>query len=214
MKSKKKGLKQWLGNFDNQKTTPKIFKNKKTKIHRGFYEALKRLKKRYLPFYKEMRRDPKKMTIYAGHSRGGGIATIAGFQSKKEGIPTTVFTMGSPKVGNKLFVQEYSSMLKDFSYRYVYGSDFIPHSQPLLKFKHVPNEFWESSGKIKFCKTLENKPWKQDRSCSKGLYRGVSIKSVFKKLKRKFKKMKNGASDHMEYWGYKKSKAGLICLKN
>ena len=70
--------------------------------------------------------DDERMEVYVtGHSLGGALATLGVlflkryFASQSDFPPTILkkYTIGSPKVGNKIFVDYYNKQMKDFSYR-------------------------------------------------------------------------------------------------
>jgi hypothetical protein len=183
-----------------------------------------------------IQKNPKKKIVIGGHSRGGAFATIAGFYLKRKGLPITVLTMGSPKVGNREFVIEYSKMLIDYSYRNVKNSDIVAHCQ-IGELRHVPNEIWEDSrGNYKLCHTIKTKPWVQDNSCSKRFYKTDNAEStlifheIFKVIKKgikiakkvigkpiniiknQFQKTINSIKDHLSYWDYENKKGlNFVC---
>jgi len=164
------GIRQWINNL-----TDKLIQGPNdwnlpsdVRIHKGFLETYNKLKKLFLPYYQQMRsRNPNKMTIVGGHSRGASLATLSAFDLKKNyNYPVTMFNGGSPPVGNFAFIREYWKVLKNFSYRHVHKSDAVPQV-PFADFKHVPAEIWEGDdNKFTVCKINEAQPWVQDPNCS------------------------------------------------
>ena len=111
--------------------------DKKIKAHTGFYKS-------YLLIRKEMHLmcSNAKNIIIMGQSLGGAITTFAAldinynFPDKNIAAMTT----GSPKCGNKYFVEPYNRRVPD-TYRYVYGNDIVPGLPPaIFPSKHVSQE--------------------------------------------------------------------------
>ena len=84
-------------------------------LHSGFYVFFKRIWPLLLPKLEELPRP----WVFAGHSLGGALATIAGAVSQ----PDYVYTLGAPKVGNELF---YNLLCDIDSERWVNGPDLVP----------------------------------------------------------------------------------------
>lgn len=81
--------------------------------------------------------------VYTGHSIGAALATIAGTVTRhiKPDIPITVITFGSPRVGDDLFVEEYTTSVS-VSFRVILHDDMVPQIYPIApSFKHVPGYF-------------------------------------------------------------------------
>jgi hypothetical protein len=70
-----------------------------------------------------------KPVILTGYSLGGALATIAAVRVRKMMPRTgfvTVYTFGSPRVGNQAFA-DYAAALGVAPHRFVYGDDIVPY---------------------------------------------------------------------------------------
>lgn len=117
------------------------------KVHKGFWRALVES-----PAYgivkskaQDAVADGKKIWM-TGHSLGGALATLCAYRLEKQGIPVKgVITMGSPRVGNPAFANDFNSMFGASSTRWVDEDDLVsqvPPSLPstlgpVLDYKHV-----------------------------------------------------------------------------
>ncbi|CAL6328352.1 unnamed protein product [Bathycoccus prasinos] len=92
-----------------------------------------------------------------GHSLGGALATIAAMDlesgnhdpdrkhiiQKKVDVKS-VYTFGSPRVGDGVFAEIYAERLGFKTYRLTHGRDVVPSvPNTLLGFRHVPTEVYE-----------------------------------------------------------------------
>jgi hypothetical protein len=84
----------------------------------------------------------------AGHSLGGALATLCADALKDAGVPVwSVFTFGSPRVGNGTFAREYNRRLAAVTHRITNAGDPVPWVPlPLPTFTsgiytHVDHEF-------------------------------------------------------------------------
>jgi triacylglycerol lipase len=80
--------------------------------------------------------------VIVGHSLGGALATLASVRLKDAGYATTVFTFGSPRVGNSVF----SAAYKCDHFRFVNRADIVPHLPPFKvigeQYLHVNTLKW------------------------------------------------------------------------
>jgi triacylglycerol lipase len=88
---------------------------------------------------------------FAGHSLGGAMATICAGRCKLSKIPSNpsaIFTFGSPRVGNK----KYINYVKIPHYRWVNNNDIVARVPPaLLGYRHSGNEIYiDSDGHVRF----------------------------------------------------------------
>ena len=134
-------LKDWIFNFwFRLKRVPykKKGTNPKIKVHRGFYHS-----------YVHRVRGEIAMHLH-GHSRicvvgqsfGAALATLAAIDIKYNipGINIGCLVTGSPRVGNRFFVDSYNRRVPD-TLRYVNGNDIIAGLPPRWAyFRHVSNE--------------------------------------------------------------------------
>lgn len=127
---------------------------RETQVHRGFDNALAALEgravdskgqplrvtkasssggdpsTRSLALHEEIKRltdgPPRRKLYITGHSLGAGLATIAAFNLAREGVkPEAVYTVGSPRVGDPAFRDEYDTLLKERTFRHVNYSDIV-----------------------------------------------------------------------------------------
>ena len=83
--------------------------------------------------------------VFTGHSLGGAIATLFAYEMKKQQESNIyLITFGSPRVGNKEFVEDFISISQqNQSFRITHKYDIVPHvPQQFLGYLHVPHELW------------------------------------------------------------------------
>ena len=75
--------------------------------------------------------------VVCGHSLGGAVATLMAYSIKKRfyGFHVECCTIGSPRVGNKVFKQNFDKSGID-SIRVVHNNDLVTHT-PYIGFQHV-----------------------------------------------------------------------------
>jgi pimeloyl-ACP methyl ester carboxylesterase len=104
------------------------------RVHAGFLEALDSIGDE---IYRVLK-DPKLTEVaFTGHSLGGAIATLAALRAEREGIKvSSVYTFGSPRVGNQKFALAYNQLLGDRTFRIVNEGDLVSllpsRDRPLL----------------------------------------------------------------------------------
>jgi predicted lipase len=78
-----------------------------------------------------------KNIIVCGHSLGGAVATLYAHSIKKHysNYNVSATTIGSPRVGNKIFKENYDNSGID-TLRIVHNNDLVTHT-PYIKFYHV-----------------------------------------------------------------------------
>lgn len=124
--------------FINLNICPKSFINKNIKIHSGYLYKYLHLKPVLLENINNICKNNNiKEITFNGHSSGGAIANIAAldisFIYKNKNI--NCITFGSPKIGNKYFVDEYNKNIRQ-SIRVVNDYDIIQYL-PLFIYKHT-----------------------------------------------------------------------------
>lgn len=133
-----RGIHDWI------LTDLNVFKKKikswgrKVKVHRGFYTALDIVYSDIKSKCKRHMKHGNKPLWIAGHSLGAALATLAAFRFERDGIPVQgTMTFGSPRVGNKHFVEEFQKTVKRF-HRWVNCKDIVTMVPPrVLFYKHV-----------------------------------------------------------------------------
>jgi len=105
--------------------------------------------------------------VFTGHSLGGALATLTAAQFySRTTIPITVYTFGSPRVGNAAFSSFYNSVVPN-TFRNTYKSDIVVHLPPTnMDFLHVTEEIWWRSGTTyKQCSLTG-----EDSSCANSIF--------------------------------------------
>jgi len=112
------------------------------KVHRGFKQALDEVWPDLLPYIRGLHNKGCKIWI-TGHSLGGALATLFASQyNNAQGV----YTFGSPRVGNKVFKENFEVKI----YRFVNNDDIVPWVPPPGKYVHVGElKFIDSHGIIK-----------------------------------------------------------------
>ncbi len=110
------------------------------RVHSGFYNALMLTIIEIKQAIKLLRDKHQKIFI-TGHSMGGGIATLLGHKltTGTPLLPSTVYTFGAPKVGNGIFVEEFSVFCTVF--RVVHSNDLTPRLMGIY-YNHVGDEYY------------------------------------------------------------------------
>ena len=103
-------------------------------VHYGFTEAYTSVRDVVLKAAKDT---PHKQIVLVGHSLGGALATLAGLDIVENvpGKDVSVYTYGSPKVGDAAFADAYNTRVSN-TYRVVNDTDLVP-SIPLGNYYHV-----------------------------------------------------------------------------
>ena len=108
------------------------------RVHRGFKEEVDDL----WPKLEKALAENTKSLWFAGHSLGGAMATICAGRCRLSTIrsnPEAVFSFGSPRVGNKRYVNH----MKLTHYRWVNNNDMVPRLPPAwLGFRHSGEEMY------------------------------------------------------------------------
>ncbi|WP_286138566.1 lipase family protein [Bacillus sp. AFS055030] len=97
-------------------------------VHSGFLSIYQSCREMLLAIVKE--KALSKKIFIAGHSLGGSLATLLGYEITMTGICNpNVYSFGSPKVGNTKFKESYDENVRH-SLRFVNLYDMIPLSPP------------------------------------------------------------------------------------
>ena len=124
-------------------------------VHQGFYQQFISLKsevKFHIEQYLEenKNRETQNKIIFAGHSLGGALATISSlyFSYLYPDIIIHCITLGSPRVGDTLFVKLFNEKIWK-SDRYVNDNDPVPCLPSSWRFSHVKGLQWLHEDQIK-----------------------------------------------------------------
>ena len=100
------------------------------KVHRGFLDSLDTLWTDLIEYLKA-KHDRTKPLYVTGHSKGGGLAFLAGYRLWKNGFePTAIYTFAAPRVGDAGFAALFNDKLKSKTWRLEYRDDIVPHLPP------------------------------------------------------------------------------------
>jgi len=126
-------------------------------VHTGFYASWKEISSRVLQGVKAATAaNPTWPIVVTGHSLGGAVATIATPYIRKANLKADLYTSGSPRVGNSVFVK-YVTNQAGGEYRLTHEADpfaRLPHI--IFNYRHTSPEYWLkepalSSADIKIC---------------------------------------------------------------
>jgi len=108
------------------------------RVHSGFQQALDKVATRLAKSIEQLR-DRNQPVLFTGHSLGGALATLAVARAvAPPGSVTGLYTYGSPRVGNRVFKENFDSQYAVISYRIRNFKDPVPDTPPeLLDFTHV-----------------------------------------------------------------------------
>lgn len=136
------GNRDWKDNFkawhkDVRKTKPYGNLHTDVEIHAGFMEQYQIIRPLIHNVIKEHTTIHK--VVCTGHSLGGALSQLCAIDIQFN-FPDTILTnisFGSPRVGNKAFMESYNRRVPQ-SYRFVNGRDLVPMVPPaILGFYHA-----------------------------------------------------------------------------
>lgn len=79
--------------------------------------------------------------VITGHSLGGIQATLAAAELRSNGTGATLFTYGTPHVGDEAFAEHVSNQGNNF--RITHTNDYAPQMEDVsLGYRHVSPEYW------------------------------------------------------------------------
>lgn len=146
-------------------------------VHKGFYNAYLSVARQVNLAAKSLLANCQNCHVYVtGHSLGGAIATLAAADLYSLTPDLTLYTFGSPRVGDQTFATYFDKIVPD-TFRIVNNNDLVPHlPQRFLGFRHVSREIWYHSA-------AKNAPYKQcgggeDDSCSNSVNLHVDEHSI------------------------------------
>jgi len=145
-------------------------------VHKGFYNSYLSIARQVNLAAKSLLADCQHCHVYiTGHSLGGAIATLAAADLYSVTPDLTLYTFGSPRVGDLAFATYFDKVVPD-TFRLVHNADLVPHiPQRFLGFRHVSREVWyyeEAGGAFKQCNGGE------DDSCSNSVNLHVDEHSI------------------------------------
>ncbi len=158
-------------------------------VHRGFKQALDAVWDEVISVLSDMESSRKVLWI-CGHSLGAALATLAAaYLSDTDNEINGVYTFGSPRVGDRDFVDAYDARLKRQTNRFISDEDIVTRVPPrAVGYEHVGvARFFDCQG------TLHNgvEFWRRWMSRSEG----VAVRSLerYRELKSQYP---NSIADH------------------
>ncbi|KAG6270770.1 hypothetical protein E4U48_003692 [Claviceps purpurea] len=117
------------------------------KVHAGFSKSWREIRDDITSAVQTARgRFPTYRFVTVGHSLGAASALLAVADFIQDGIPTDLYTYGSPRVGNDHFVDWIDSQ-PGVRFRVTHGKDPIAKLPPLLfGYRHTSPEYWLYKG--------------------------------------------------------------------
>jgi len=135
------------------------------RVHKGFNDEVNDL----WPRLEEALRDNQKTLWFTGHSLGGAMATICAgrcYLSEIEAMPYALYTYGSPRVGDKRFV----NFVQLNHTRWVNNNDIVTRVPPAwMGYRHAGREMYlDSSGQVR-----EMAGWRRTKDQFRGFLTGL-----------------------------------------
>lgn len=127
------------------------------RVHSGFFNAYKTVRSDVYNEVKKLLPDNliEAKVLVTGHSLGATLATLCALDLKEKypQLDINLYTYGSPRVGNKHFVNYFKKKIK-VSWRIVNDKDIVPSVPPRFSFlkqwigyRHIPHfKFIDSNG--------------------------------------------------------------------
>ena len=122
-----KGAADWNNNF---KIDMVDFFNYGCKIHNGFLQEYSAVREMIL---KKIDENKRNYFVITGHSLGGALAEICGYdivKLSKGFLNPDVMSFGAPALGNRKFMKDYNNLVKNCSWRVVNGDDIVSKVVP------------------------------------------------------------------------------------
>lgn len=109
------------------------------RVHRGFKDYADTM---LTPLVILTTMRPPKRIVLAGHSLGGGIATLlaADFIERRTADEIILFTVGCPRVGRKQFATTMAGKMGESCYQFVIDTDLVTHLPPRIwpwRYRHI-----------------------------------------------------------------------------
>ena len=108
-------------------------------VHAGFKNELDKVYPTIKSWIGTRVINKKTQLIITGHSLGGGIATIAACRLNALGFNVSLYTFGSPRVGDELFASTFENIPV---YRFVNNNDIVCKVPPYGFFHHLDGQYY------------------------------------------------------------------------
>jgi len=162
--------------FQNDGSVSKVpFIRDGEKVHIGFKSCWEPVEEDVYTAIREAKDtvDTVDSVVVCGHSLGGAVATLMAYSIKDRfyGYHVECCTIGSPRVGNKIFKQNYDKCEIE-TIRVVHNNDLVTHT-PYIGFLHVNHQLrLDSDGNVKKGENTIGYLW----DYLKSLFSGETIK--------------------------------------
>lgn len=116
------------------------------KVHSGFNAAWNQVRDSvYSSLAASRKAFPNHTVVVTGHSLGAAVGTIAAAHLRSNGAPCSLYTFGSPRVGNQGFV-DFVAGQQGEQFRVTHFDDPVPRVPPTLSliggYRHLSPEYW------------------------------------------------------------------------
>lgn len=155
-------LSNWIDDIQIRRIHP--YNDSDVEVEQGFYKAYRTMQPAIQETLVSLRDQYQtRRLIITGHSLGAAMASIMAYETQED-YDVWLVTFGSPRVGNRAFVQSLQSI--EVMYRVVHYYDIVPHTpEEALGYLHLPNEVWYDESNQHYV-TCTDDFTHEDDSCS------------------------------------------------
>ncbi|KAJ3115090.1 hypothetical protein HDU96_001202 [Phlyctochytrium bullatum] len=175
-----KNFENWLKNLQFLKadlTLPGAASD--VRVHSGFYDVWNSVKNDVNNFIREkLSEAPGYSVTFVGHSLGGATTTLAAVDAVASGFlprwKVSIYTQGSPRVGNRNFYNYVVNQLGITQYRGVNYNDAVQYLPPtLFNFNHIQQLHWMNGfDQVTYCNDVTSSG--EDTNCGNSEFPWVS----------------------------------------
>lgn len=160
-------LENWIDDIQISHISP--YNDSNIKVSKGFYTAYSFIKEEIFENLDILSKKYNSQQVeVTGHSLGAAEATLLIYDLLYQYSQYNIihfYTFGSPRIGNKNFVNSISQF-KEEQFRITHYYDIVPHlPEEILDYIHVPNEIWysEKNNNYRLC---DDSVYNEDKKCS------------------------------------------------
>ena len=155
-------VRNWIHDLEVTKVDYETFPECGCSVHRGFYHSVLGVREAAMSAVARLVADyPDNRIFVTGHSYGAACGQLFAMELARVGIPTDVYTYGSPRVGDSIYSSFMTLVLSHF--RVTHARDIVPHVPPTeMGFFHSTQEWFEMEGALTACSDIEG----EDPKCS------------------------------------------------
>ena len=116
--------------------------------HQGFWDSWVEARAGILAALKTTAiQNPRSRVVVTGHSLGGAIAAIAAAEIRKVGVPSDLYTFGSPRIAGRKLSDFITNQNAGGNFRITHFDDPVPKMPPLfLDYVHISPEYFIDKG--------------------------------------------------------------------